>query len=547
MIVSYNLFNNPAFREFAEHYSPLSPWHVRCETYTQELRLAGARLAERTNPFLPYFEWRRLVVDEFHELDLSANGIIAQTVMALRASVRWAVSGSPFMNPCAAVRSIRQLHWCNDGYFDYGWLLHFAAEHMVYDADCHASLPVLCEEVHWTALNGKERAVYESLASQGRAQQLRACASPTITTIGQSATPLTVSSVDEVHAAVLAHMEGELQQISRRRLELQQRLEQLCPSRAEGAVGADDESEPTARSSRLQQLVRETRGEEERLATRERDVTRSMSYLGEAVSEAASGDCPICMCEVDDDVAMLKGCGHRFCRKCLMPALHLYARCPTCRRVASADGQSVVVLTRSAAPEGAYAELASRYGTKMAALLHVLEGRRDRKVILFSQWDELLRQAGSVLKQQRIPVLYCRGSVRQKQSSIERFRTSQTHNVILLSMLNSGSGADLSVADTVCMLDMVDGPQDMVLDIERQAISRCYRIGQQRDVTVLRFVARDTIEHELYDTVYRGIDYSTFMGHSTDANTPSSERTAASGAAAAAPSFETAAISNLRS
>ena len=78
---------------------------------------------------------------------------------------------------------------------------------------------------------------------------------------------------------------------------------------------------------------------------------------------------------------------------------------------------------------------------------------------------------------------------------------------------NSGSGCDLSAAAHVVVLDIIEGETDYVIGLERQAISRCYRIGQKRDVTVVRFLARDTIESERYREAYANINYSSFFSY----------------------------------
>ena len=91
----------------------------------------------------------------------------------------------------------------------------------------------------------------------------------------------------------------------------------------------------------------------------------------------------------------------------------------------------------------------------------------------------------------------------QKRSTIEKFSNENDHNILLLSTLNAGSGCDLSFAKRVILLDTIDGSGTFVSGIERQAISRCHRIGQTDAVAVVRFIARNTIEEEIYDGLER--------------------------------------------
>tara|TARA_B100001741_G_scaffold308428_2_gene304631 strand:+ start:220 stop:714 length:495 start_codon:yes stop_codon:yes gene_type:complete len=144
-------------------------------------------------------------------------------------------------------------------------------------------------------------------------------------------------------------------------------------------------------------------------------------------------------------------------------------------------------------------ERRQKYGSKLYELLQFLNSTGDTKTLVFSQWDELLRDVGTCVTEftQR-KVVYCRGNVSQKRSAINKFTTSDSHNLLLLSTLNSGSGSDLSVAKRVILLDTVDGSTSFANGVERQAIARCHRIGQKDVVNVIRFIVKDTIEESIY-------------------------------------------------
>ena len=492
VIVSFNLFCNPQFREFAESYSPGSPFNIRCETYTEELDTAGDSVRTRSHPFLLYFQWHRVVIDEFHELDQVVQGYVSQAVMSIRADIKWMVSGSPFMNAAAMVRNTRTF-LIPDAWHDYSVMLQLARNHYIFDPNCCIRLPQLTESVVWLNLNSTERNVYEGLESQGRAQQLRACASIGITSIVQNSQQANVSTLEDMQMLVKQHMLQEQSLVEKRLSELHTILHE------HGQLPVDN--------SRLGQYIRECQAEVTRLTKRQADVARSMHFLEEqAIPDLENSDCPICLGPVADPVAIIKTCGHTFCNECLKPALAQKGKCPVCRQTCAPRGHGVVVMDRVTRTEEE--QLRGRYGTKLASLIQYIK-QQDQKVIIFSQWDELLQDVGRVLKRV-MPVLFCKGSVKQKQCSIDRFRTSDQHNVIMLSTLNSGSGCDLSVAHKVLMLDIVDGPKSFVMDVERQAISRCYRVGQRSDVQIVRFLARNTLEEAVYNGVYKDIDYKSF-------------------------------------
>lgn len=89
----------------------------------------------------------------------------------------------------------------------------------------------------------------------------------------------------------------------------------------------------------------------------------------------------------------------------------------------------------------------------------------------------------------------------QKKATTEKFSFDDNYNLLLLSTLNAGSGCDLSMAKRVILLDTIDGSGEFITGIERQAIARCHRIGQTSPVEVIRYIAKDTIEEEIYDRV----------------------------------------------
>ncbi|WIA09219.1 hypothetical protein OEZ85_008629 [Tetradesmus obliquus] len=75
--------------------------------------------------------------------------------------------------------------------------------------------------------------------------------------------------------------------------------------------------------------------------------------------------------------------------------------------------------------------------------------------------------------------------------------------VFLLSTRAGGQGITLTSADTVIIYDSDWNPQN-----DLQAMARCHRIGQEREVTVYRLVSQNTYEQQLFETASRkyGLD-----------------------------------------
>jgi SNF2 family DNA or RNA helicase len=82
------------------------------------------------------------------------------------------------------------------------------------------------------------------------------------------------------------------------------------------------------------------------------------------------------------------------------------------------------------------------------------------------------------------------GSVRgeERYMAVERFTNEETF-VFLLSTRAGGVGLNLTVADTVIFVDSDWNPQ-----VDLQAAARVHRIGQKKNVLVVRLVTANTVE-----------------------------------------------------
>eukprot|EP00878_Enallax_costatus_P046663 GHUV01056913.1.p1 GENE.GHUV01056913.1~~GHUV01056913.1.p1 ORF type:complete len:503 (+),score=214.95 GHUV01056913.1:285-1793(+) len=91
--------------------------------------------------------------------------------------------------------------------------------------------------------------------------------------------------------------------------------------------------------------------------------------------------------------------------------------------------------------------------------------------------------------------------------------------VFLLSTKAGGQGITLTSADTVIIYDSDWNPQN-----DLQAMARCHRIGQDRDVTVYRLVSKNTYEEQLFRTASRkyGLDEA-ILGFSGAGDNPEND------------------------
>jgi len=144
------------------------------------------------------------------------------------------------------------------------------------------------------------------------------------------------------------------------------------------------------------------------------------------------------------------------------------------------------------------------YGTKLAHLIAYLHklwaSKPESRIILFSKYTALLKDVQNVLEKSGIGCTTVKGTVYQRNKAIDTFKgkLSTECKVILLSLKNAASGTNLIEGSHVILLDPMSGSKRNADAIESQAIGRAYRQGQDKQVTVVRLIVRNTIEHELY-------------------------------------------------
>lgn len=124
-------------------------------------------------------------------------------------------------------------------------------------------------------------------------------------------------------------------------------------------------------------------------------------------------------------------------------------------------------------------------------LLEILES--GHKALVFSQFVKHLRIVENWVKGQGIAYQYLDGSTpgAKREQSVNAFQNGEGE-VFLISLKAGGTGLNLTAADYVLHLDPWWNPA-----AEDQASDRAHRIGQQRPVTVYRFVSQGTIEEQI--------------------------------------------------
>ncbi|KAK4695899.1 hypothetical protein P7C71_g1938, partial [Lecanoromycetidae sp. Uapishka_2] len=132
--------------------------------------------------------------------------------------------------------------------------------------------------------------------------------------------------------------------------------------------------------------------------------------------------------------------------------------------------------------------------SKLAELLLKFKSNGDR-ILVFSQFVMVLDILEAVLEQLEMTFFRLDGNTKtdERQDMIDQFYREPEITVFLLSTGAGGTGINLACANKVIVFDSSFNPQSDI-----QAENRAHRVGQTREVEVVRLVTKNTIEEQIH-------------------------------------------------
>jgi superfamily II DNA or RNA helicase len=144
--------------------------------------------------------------------------------------------------------------------------------------------------------------------------------------------------------------------------------------------------------------------------------------------------------------------------------------------------------------DGAYTPADSGKFLRLAEICDELAARQE-KVLIFTQFreiiDPLAAHLAAVFGRGGV-VLHGGTSVHKRKSLVDHFQSDDGPPFFLLSLRAGGTGLNLTAASHVIHFDRWWNPA-----VENQATDRAFRIGQQRNVLVHKFITSGTIEERI--------------------------------------------------
>ncbi len=144
-----------------------------------------------------------------------------------------------------------------------------------------------------------------------------------------------------------------------------------------------------------------------------------------------------------------------------------------------------------------YGDMSANASGKSQKLIDILTNIIDNneKVLVFTQYKEMGTILEHIIEQEfnQTP-LFFHGSlnVKQREELIKKFQEDVKDKIMILSLKAGGLGLNLTSATNVIHYDLWWNPA-----VEDQATDRTYRIGQDKNVMIHRFITLSTFEEKI--------------------------------------------------
>jgi non-specific serine/threonine protein kinase len=134
-------------------------------------------------------------------------------------------------------------------------------------------------------------------------------------------------------------------------------------------------------------------------------------------------------------------------------------------------------------------------GAKIIELTReIVENTGEHKMLIFSQFTEMLALIKEELDSKKIKYCYLDGSTpaSKRNDEVNSFQNKPEIKVFLISLKAGGVGLNLTAADYVYIVDPWWNPA-----VEQQAIDRTHRIGQKNNIFAYKMICKDSVEEKI--------------------------------------------------
>ena len=443
------------------------------------------------------FNWERVILDEGHEYinnNRKKNCIFMNEYLnKINSKYRWICSGTPFHNNESFENVI---NYVSDFISNCEGLCNNEFRHIIDNLmeiffrkntkesvgeQVYIPTPIITTE--FLNMSSLERMIYDSALGNNE-KQIELCnhimvSDEHINILGNK--PLTL---DEIHEKMTLYFKKKIDKYDRR-LEI---LDNLITKLNENILENEDKI-----------VENKIKIEETKIKLIEVKAKYNIfNDLEDKIKEEET--CPICMEELDTLTKTITPCGHLFCSSCISDVNNHTngnrLKCAICRH--SYDISETVIIKGDIEENNDGPKLGTKIEHLINTIKEIINVDNTKKIIVFSQWDNMLKLISNIFIDYDIKHIILNGSINTVSSKIRKFKIQNDINVVLMSSDKSPSGLNLTEATSIILLDTLNTTKEESQIIEEQAIGRAVRIGQKEQVNVKRFIMRNTIEHDFY-------------------------------------------------
>lgn len=119
---------------------------------------------------------------------------------------------------------------------------------------------------------------------------------------------------------------------------------------------------------------------------------------------------------------------------------------------------------------------------------------RNEKVLIFSSFSSYLKMLCENLSDEQITFIEAEDSIQTRGMKIKMWQKNQNKNILMMNYRIGAEGLNLVEANNVILLDTWWN-----FTYEKQAIARCHRIGQTKQVNVYRLLFKNSVETLMFN------------------------------------------------
>ncbi|KAL0253342.1 hypothetical protein SLS55_010318 [Diplodia seriata] len=226
------------------------------------------------------------------------------------------------------------------------------------------------------------------------------------------------------------------------------------------------------------------------------DAENMFGYL----QQAGKTVCTCCSKELntfgdtdDPNFGVFASCSHLFCPACIYRfqanSPNGGFQCPTCGTWSQHTGPELGDASQQISLSSNGVDC---YNTKLVALHHdIIQYQQSEKGIIFTSWRDTISVISSLLQATSIGHRIVEGSmsIPDRKVSLEQFQSDPNCTILLMTFGTGSAGLNLTAASRIHIVEPQWNPS-----VESQAIGRAVRLGQTKNVTVTRYIMKNTVE-----------------------------------------------------